>query len=47
MLACAAAASRFLDAAAAHGLVPVRVHAFSNESGDEMIEIVRLVPITR
>jgi hypothetical protein len=39
--------SRFLDAAAAHGLVPVRVHAFTNESGDEMIEIIRLVLTAR
>ena len=38
---------RFLDAAAAHGLVPGRVRAFTNESGDEMIELVRLVPVAR
>ena len=35
---------RFLSAAAALGLVPVRVQAFSAEGGEEMIEIVRLAP---
>jgi hypothetical protein len=39
--------SRFLDAAAAHGLVPVRMRAFTDESGDEMIKLVRLVLTAR
>lgn len=35
---------RFLEAAAALGLAPVRVQAFTTEGGDEMIELVRLEP---
>jgi hypothetical protein len=35
---------RFLKAAAALGLAPVRVAAFANEGGTDMIELVRLVP---
>jgi hypothetical protein len=35
---------RFLGAAAALGLAPVRVAAFANECGTDMIELVRLVP---
>ncbi len=35
---------RFLGAAAALGLAPVRVAAFANEGGTDMIELVRLVP---
>jgi hypothetical protein len=35
---------RFGAAAAALGLVPVRVAAFANEQGTDMIELVRLVP---
>lgn len=38
---------RFLEAAAALGLAPVRVQAFTAEGGDEMIEIVRLKPAAR
>ena len=35
---------RFLNAAAELGLAPVRMQVFSTEGGDEMIELVRLVP---
>jgi hypothetical protein len=35
---------RFLNAAAERGLAPVRVQVFTNERGDEMIELIRLVP---
>ncbi len=38
---------RFLAAAAALGLAPVRVQSFKTEGGDEMIELVRLVPAAR
>jgi hypothetical protein len=38
---------RFLATAATRGLAPLRVAAFANEQGAEMIEVVRLVPLNR